>query len=126
MQKYFMLALFAFSNLSFAATSLKLNCSNEDTYLKLNEVRVNENGQRVAELFMNFKELNRILNLPEVILRQSGEGFSVRESDGSSTVLLKFGQDDKTQQAEPDHEITIWIRLDGKKIRKNIKLICEK
>lgn len=127
MQKYFVLALFAFLNVTTANAAIKANCSDKTTFLKINEVRLNENGQRVAELYMNFKELNRILNLPEVILQPDANGITVKEADGNSLVILNFVEASEVKQdTELQTEVSVSVAIDGKKIRENIKLKCEK
>jgi hypothetical protein len=132
MQTLFVVFL-AFLNYSPAFAELKANCSDENTFLKLNEIRINEAGERVAELFMNFKDLNRILNLPEVILRTHKNGILVNEANGSLAVLLSLTEKpiDQTQiqtqeNSVSNREVLMWVNLEGQNIRKNIKLKCEK
>jgi hypothetical protein len=126
MQKFSVLFLISFFNLTLAFGDVKANCSNENTFLKINEVRVDKNGDHIAEIFMNFKDLNRILNLPEVVLRKYSLGYYVRETNGAATIVLRFSDVVEDQKSEPQREVSISVKLDGKKIREQIKLKCEK
>ena len=137
--------LLALSFASNAFAVLHVNCSNENTFLKLNETTTNQAGERVAEIFMNFKDVNRILNLPEVILHQYKEGILVSESTGPQAVLLNLTETLQESQAElpkPEAQevqdstnvskvvsekiVTASVQLDGKQIRENVILKCEK
>jgi hypothetical protein len=126
MHKILILVAIAFFKLPFAVAAIKANCANENTFLKLNEVRVEKDGSKIAEIFMNFKDLNRILNLPEVSLRDQSQGYYIREKNGTSAVLLRFTETVEEQTQQKTREVSVWVKLDGKKIRENIKLKCEK
>ena len=127
--KLFITSLIVFLNLSVATAetvAMSVTCSNENTYLKLNEVKPNKQGQRVGELYINFKDLNRILNIPEVLLRERPDGISVIEANSTSAVRLKFVDAVQEQDSASIAEVRMNIRLDGKRIRENIQLKCEK
>ncbi len=128
MQTLFIVVFMALLNTtnSFAAPALKTNCSNEDTFLKLNELGLNLKGERIAELFINFKDLNRILNLPEVVLQQNTTGILVSEKTESSTVILNFEEQAQEQEDKTEMNAKVSIKLEDVKVRENMNLKCGK
>lgn len=113
---------------SFSQAQMTTNCQNEDTFLKINELQVNEAGQRMGELYFNFKDQNRILNLPEVVLHQHSNGLLIRERNSKMLVLLNF----KTplmsldQYEMPKQQVDISVSIEDQKIREKVTLNCDK
>ncbi len=119
------------SSLSFA--ELSTNCVNENTFLKLGEPKITSDGESVAELYINFKDLNRIINLPEVVLHPHTQGMIVSEATGQKAVLLNFLQPivkvptkqmDASSPSDTGEQVLMSIQLDGQQVRKNALLNC--
>ncbi len=113
---------------SFSQAQMSANCHNEDTFLKINEIQVNEAGQRMGELYLNFKDHNRILNLPEVVLRQHASGLSILERNSKMVVLLNFTTPLMSfdQLEVPKQQVDISVSIEDQKIRERVKLNCDK
>ncbi len=128
MQTFIFVILIAFFNTSIStgASVLKANCSNENTFLKLNELGLNEKGERIAELFINFKDLNRILNLPEVVLQQYSAGILINEKRESLTVILSLDEQAQEKEDKTKMNAKVFIKLEDIKVRENMKLKCVK
>lgn len=124
--RFFSIIILALLVHSGAQAELQTNCSDENTYLKINELEANSAGERVAEIFMNFKDLNRILNLPEVILHQVEDRLVINEASGNLNLYMNLIENTTELNLAPSHEAEVSIQLEGKNVREKTSLRCGK
>ena len=111
--------------------SLKLNCSNKNTYLKIRELQDSTSPTRLAEIFFNFKDLNRILNLPAVEMLANQKSLELTQSQETAQVTILISdeinpaiQEESIPEETKGPTAQINVAVDGQLIRKKDFLNC--